>query len=177
MSEAEPSPPTHAAPMPGEPLPRLQIDTVAHGRIELDALGGWRLLVVYRGRHCPACSTYLCRLRGLFDEYEALGVRVIAWSADAAEVASAQAREEGWPFVVGHGLDIAQMRALGLFVSPPGDEADHAFAEPGLFLLNPDGVLQAIDISNAPFSRPDLQSVLGGIRTIRREQPPIHGTA
>lgn len=66
---------------------------------------------------------------------------------------------DGWAFPVGYDLTPDEMRQLGLFVSDPGspEETDRPFSDPGLFVLNPPGQLQIVDISNAPFARPDLE--------------------
>jgi hypothetical protein len=71
------------------------------------------------------------------------------------------------------------MRKLGLYISSPRTppETDRPFAEPGLFLLNPEGKAQIIDISNAPFARPDLAEILRGIKLIKERNMPIRGTA
>jgi hypothetical protein len=57
------------------------------------------------------------------------------------------------------------MKVLGLYVSEPRSEkeTDRPFAEPGVFVINADGLLQVLDISNAPFSRPDLAGLATGI--------------
>ena len=40
------------------------------------------------------------------------------------------------------------------------DETDRPFAEPALFAINSDGVIQLIDQSNTPFNRSDLDELL-----------------
>lgn len=70
-------------------------------------------------------------------------------------------------------------RALTLlYISDPRSpqETDRPFAEPGLFLVNPQGNAQIIDVSNAPFARPDLQMILNGIKTIIEKSYPVRGT-
>jgi hypothetical protein len=64
----------------------------------------------------------------------------------------------GWRFPVAYGLSPDQMRTLGLYISEPrsAQETDRPFAEPGLFVVNPEGKVQIVEISNAPFARPDL---------------------
>lgn len=49
------------------------------------------------------------------------------------------------------------------------------FAEPGLFAITPDGDAQIIDISNAPFARPDLGLLLR-LQFVIRDHP-IRGRA
>jgi hypothetical protein len=103
----------------------------------------------------------------------------VAISADPKEKAETEAQEEGWRFAVGYDLSREQMRSLGLYISEPRSpqETDRPFAEPGLFVLNPDGRLQIVDISNAPWSRPDLANVLNGIQRVKESNYPIRGTA
>lgn len=75
-------------------------------------------------------------------------------------------------------MSLAQMRELGLYISDPRSpqETDRPFAEPAIFAINPDGNVQVVDISNAPFSRPDLASLLSGLKFIREKQYPVRGT-
>lgn len=136
------------------------------------------MLVVYRGKHCPVCRKYLKTLDDLSHQFNALGVEVLAVSADPKERAESEAREEGWRFPVGYGLSPEQMRSLGLYISEPRSpqETDRPFPEPGLFVVNPEGKVQIVDVSNAPFARPDLNNVLQGLKFIQEKQYPIRGT-
>ena len=103
---------------------------------------------------------------------------VVAVSADPQEKADADVAEFGWRFPVGYGLTIDQMRMLGLYISEPRSppETDRPFAEPGLFVVNPEGKAQIIDISNAPFSRPELAGILRGVKLIQERNYPVRGT-
>ena len=114
----------------------------------------------------------------MLDEFKAAGVAVAAVSADPKEKAEADVAEQAWRFPVGYGLTIEQMRTLGLYISDPRSpqETDRPFAEPGLFLVNPAGNAQIIDVSNAPFARPDLQMILNGVKTIIEKSYPVRGT-
>jgi hypothetical protein len=73
------------------------------------------------------------------------------------------------------------MRARGIYISNPRspEETDRRFAEPGIFVVNADGNLQITDSSNAPFVRPELAKIAGGIRYVRNPENdyPIRGTA
>jgi peroxiredoxin len=162
----------------GSDMPKINVPKVDGGELRLGAGQGWQMLVVYRGKHCPICRTYLKTLDGLVDEFKGIGTEVVAVSADPKDKAETQVREEGWRFAVGYDLSQAQMRALGLYVSQPRSpqETDRPFAEPGLFVVNPQGKAHIIDISNAPFARPDLNGVLKGLKFIQEKQYPIRGT-
>lgn len=141
----------------------------------------WQLVVVYRGKHCPLYTAYLAELNGLLPDFNALGVDVIAVSADPKEKAQAQMELVAPAFAVGCDLSVDQMRKLGLYISDPRslEETDRPFAEPGLFVVNADGNLHLTDISNAPFARPELAKLVGGIRFMRNPENnyPIRGTA
>lgn len=162
----------------GSPFPSITLSRVDGGEISPAAVSGWRLFVVYRGRHCPLCKTYLAELDRLLGEFEAAGVSVMVASADPMERARSDIEEFGWRFPVGYGLTIDQMRSLGLYISSPRvpPETDRNFAEPGLFLINPGGQVQFIDISNTPFARPDLAIVLRGVKRVQEMSYPIRGT-
>lgn len=161
----------------GAPFPNFTLPRVAGGQIKIGG-PGWKVIVVYRGKHCPLCRKYLKTLNDLFDQFSESGIKVATISGDPQDKAESQAAEEGWRFPVGYGLSVAQMQTLGLYVSEPRSpqETDRPFPEPGLFVVNPDGLAQIIDVSNAPFSRPDLAGILAGVKLIREKNYPIRGT-
>jgi peroxiredoxin len=170
---------THHKLEAGAAFPDLSVPKAGGGEIKLGGDGRWQMLIVYRGKHCPLCRKYLKTLDGLLDEFQVLETEVVAVSGDPQEKAESEASEEGWRFPVGYDLSPDAMRQLGLYISEPRSltETDRPFAEPGLFVINPDGVTHIVDISNAPFARPDLQGVLNGIKLIREKNYPIRGTA
>jgi len=162
----------------GAAFPAIAVPRLGGGEIAPAMMAGWRLLVVYRGKHCPLCKPYLGTLDKLIEEFAAVGVSVAAISADPEEKAAADVAEHGWRFPLGYDLSIEQMRQLGLYISQPRSpqETDRPFAEPGLFLINPAGEAQIIDISNAPFARPDLASIARAAKRIQDMDYPIRGT-
>lgn len=140
---------------------------------------GWRVLVIYRGAHCPLCRSYRKTLEQLQPKFAEAGITVAALSSDPEARAIEEASEEGWTFPVGYDLSVDQMHTLGLYVSSPRspEETDRNFAEPGLFVINPQGAVQIVDVSNAPFSRPDLEGLLNGLKFIIAKDYPVRGTA
>lgn len=163
----------------GEKFPMMGWNAVSGDRIIPANGSGWRLLVIYRGKHCPLCKTYLNTLNDVLGEFHAENIAVFTVSADSQEKAEAEVAECGWKFPVGYDLSIDEMRQLGLYISDPRSpqEADRPFAEPALFVINPDGNTQIIDISNAPFARPDLKSLLKGLQFVMSKDYPIRGRA
>ena len=162
----------------GSMLPTISLPMVGGGELQIGGAGGWKMLVVYRGKHCPICRTYLKTLGGLLDQFKQAGTEVVVVSADTKEKAEAEAGDEGWRFPVGYDLSQDQMRALGLYISEPRSpqETDRPFPEPALFITNPEGKLQIVDVSNAPFARPELNSVLSGLKFVQEKHYPIRGT-
>ena len=43
-------------------------------------------------------------------------------------------------------------------------------------MVTPEGKVQIVEISNAPFARPDLDGILHGIKVIQERKYPIRGT-
>lgn len=54
-------------------------------------------------------------------------------------------------------------------------ETDHPFPEPALFVVRPDGKLQIVNVANAPFVRPDLETLVGGLGFVIANDYPIRG--
>ncbi|WP_376877925.1 peroxiredoxin-like family protein [Albirhodobacter sp. R86504] len=167
---------------PATEFPAIKIKTLNDGEVtirEADAAkGDWKLIVVYRGKHCPICKTYLTELNGMLDDFAAIDVDVIALSADPLEKAKASASDIGYQGVIGYDLSTDQMAQLGLYISDPRspEETDRPFAEPATFVVRKDGTLQIVDVSNAPFSRPALKGLLDGLTFIRKKDYPVRGT-
>ena len=70
------------------------------------------------------------------------------------------------------------MATLGLYVTQPLSDAetDTPFAEPGVFVLRPDGSQLMIAISNGPSARPDLAELLSGMIFTKTNDRPPRGT-
>ena len=165
----------------GSEFPKIEVAKLGGGTLTLgDAQKGhdWQLVVVYRGLHCPICKRYLAQLNEMADEFYQLGIDVVTVSGDGETKAQAMADEQELTLPMGYGLSVAQMAALGLYVSDPRspEETDQPFPEPGMFVVNGEGNIQILDISNAPFARPDLSGLLSGLKFVRTNGYPIRGT-
>lgn len=164
----------------GSTFPQITLPAVGGGTVALHPPdGAWRMVVVYRGAHCPICKRYLATLEGLKAGFEALDIDVVAVSADPEEKASAEVAELGLTVPVGYALTLEHMRTLGLYISSPRSplETDRPFSEPGVFVINAQGNVQVVDISNAPFARPDPEGILNGLKFVRDNDYPVRGTA
>ena len=173
----------NSKPHVGGTFPRMTVPRLGGGDLVLgapDSKGSWQMIVVYRGKHCPICTRYLSDLNEVMPDLKRIDIDVVAVSADPEARAKAQTEEAGAAYPVGHSLSVAQMKALGLYISDPrsASETDRPFAEPGLFVVNANGDLQVVDISNAPFARPSLTSMVQGLKFIKdpSNSYPIRGT-
>lgn len=167
----------------GDAFPDISLPKVSGGELTLgQPINGhdWKMVVVYRGRHCPLCADYLTQLEKLKENFYKLGVDIVAVSADSEVKANTHVNDLGLSFPVAYDLSIEQMQKLGLYISHPKspEETDRPFAEPGVYVVNEKGTVQVTDISNAPFARPDLEYLAQGIEYIRDPENnyPIRGT-
>lgn len=171
---------TAQKPMPGAQIAQMTFPIAGSDKTIVigETKDRWTMLFVYRGRHCPRCKRFLNKLNAMLRQWgQLLDVAVV--SADTQEKALADKAEFGWNFDLGYGLEEAQMRALGLYVSEPLSEAETTgvFAEPGAFGIRPDGTLMLVDISNGPAARPDLEELLDGMTFNIENNRPERGTA
>lgn len=166
-------------PIAGSILPPMSFSKVGGGAVTVGGTrDAWTLLVVYRGKHCPRCKKYLNILNGMRGDWEAAGFNVAVVSADPQDKAEMDRQEFGWEFDLGYDLSETQMQTLGLYVSDPlsGAETDRRFAEPGTFVIRPDGSLLLVAISNGPSARPELAELLDGMVFTKENNRPPRGT-
>ena len=138
----------------------------------------WKLVVVYRGQHCPICTKYLNQLETVKKSFADAGVDIIAVSGDSKAQLESHLEKLDINFPIAYGLTVEQMDTLGLYISEPRSEkeTDHPFAEPAVFVVNAEGNVQIVDISNAPFARPELEALAQGLSFVRENDYPIRGT-
>jgi peroxiredoxin len=163
---------------PGQPFPAMTFARLDGSPYAFGGTGSWQALFVFRGQHCPICKSYLGQVEARLDKFSTLDVSVAAISADSEAQTRVMAEAAKPTFPLLYGLDEATMRTLGLYISAPrsAQETDHNFAEPALFVVNVDGLLQVVEVANAPFLRPDLDRLIGGLGFIIEKGYPVRGT-
>ena len=163
----------------GAAFPAMTLPRAGGGSVRL---GGeresWQVIVVYRGRHCPICNRFLHKLEELKPRFATLKAEVVAVSADTEAQAASTLKDWELSLDIAYDLTTEQMRAWGLYVSEPleNDGVGHDFPEPALFVLDPTGRAHIIEVSNAPFVRPDLDGIANGLGFIQAKAFPIRGT-
>lgn len=167
------------SPLPDTPAPELNVDLVGGGSFKLADADpeAFTMVVAYRGKHCPVCKSYNRELDGLLDEFADLGIEVVAVSMDDEERATATVDEWGLDDLrVGYGLTEDAARDWGLYLSTAAKEGEpDLFAEPGLFLVRPDGTLYYAAINSMPWGRPDLDELRKAVAWIQDNDYPSRG--
>ncbi|MET4082918.1 peroxiredoxin [Pedobacter sp. UYP30] len=164
---------------PREKVPQLSLKTINGEVFKLSdhQPKNFTMLIFYRGLHCPVCKTYLEELNGLVEKFTEKGVDVIAVSMNNQELAEKTAEEWNIEHVkVAYGLSESDANAWGLFLSTGmGESEPPVFAEPGLFLVKPDGELYYSSIQSMPFGRPKLREMLGAVDFVLEHKYPARG--
>lgn len=128
------------------------------------------------------CYMVLADLDTKLDDFRERGVEVIAISTDSRERAEeTRARWRVPGLTLGYGLSLEDARAWGLFISTSrgttstGVAEPDLFAEPGLFLVRPDGTLYFGSIQTMPFARPAFGEILGALDFVLANDYPARG--
>jgi uncharacterized protein YciI/peroxiredoxin len=161
----------------GDPAQSLDVALVRGGRWRLadQAPKAFTLILIFTGMHCSFCKPEVEELARRRAEFATLGIETITVSMDDAGRAERMLLEwEAGDLPVGFGLTEAQARNWGLYVSRRVKPVEpEIFTEPGLFLVRPDGTIYAAFQSTSPWLRPDLSTLLRGIKlAMDRGTPP-----
>lgn len=166
---------------PTQPVPSLSVPLVGGGRFDIATSRpkALTLIAVYRGYHCPICRPWLQSLVARLNSLTALGVAPIAISTDAEDRASKTKSE--WKLgdlPVGYAFSIDAARAWGLSISSAINEKEPPlFAEPGVFLVRPDGTLFGASVQTMPFTRPSFADIETAVRFVLEKNYPPRGAA
>lgn len=136
------------------------------------------MVIFYRGLHCPVCKNYLGILNSMMDHISELGFSVVVASMDTKERAEQAKADWGLDKVdVAYGLDLETAKKWGLYISTSIKEAENdIFSEPGLVWIRADGRLYLIDITNMPWARPDLETLMPKAKFAVENNYPARGT-
>src|SRR5713226_8503420 len=166
---------------PRAKVPALDLPTLGDSRFNMAAMRpqSFTMLVYYRGPHCPICKMYLRDLDRKLNDFAKLGVEAVAISTDTKERADQSKREWGIErLTVAYGLSIDQARQWGLYISASiKAEEPPLFAEPGLFLIRPDGTLYCASVQTMPFARPSFADILQAVAFVTEKNYPARGEA
>lgn len=165
-------------------MPALELETVGGGKWSLAAQKprSFTMVVFYRGLHCPVCRRYTTELNAMIGDFDRRGVSAVIASTDSRE--RAEETKSRWglsALAVGYGAAIDKAREWGLYISSgrgttsTGVEEPPLFAEPGLFLVKPDGTLYWASVSSMPFARPHFGEIAQAIDFALSKDYPARG--
>lgn len=164
---------------PDAPVPALSLPMVGGGSFTLNGTPpeNFTMVIFYRGLHCPVCKSYLETLNGLVEGYRQAGFDLVAVSMN--DEATATKTKDEWDIghvPVAYGLSEEKAREWGLYISKAIKDAEaDIFCEPGVFWVRPDGNLYLADVSNMPWSRPDLEFLLSKVPFAVEKGYPARG--
>lgn len=170
--------------MPRQKTPDLSVPLLDGSQFELATETAPRGTVVcfYRGLHCPICATYLKELERLTPDFATRGVATVALSSDGEDRAREMAGKIGADTLrIGYDLALQKARDWGLYISTSrgktsiGIEEPALFAEPGLFLINPDQTLYYMSVQTMPFVRPHFSELLSAVDFAIEKSYPARG--
>lgn len=165
--------------LPRAQAPGLKVDMLDGGTFDLAKARPklFTLVIFYRGLHCGFCRRYLQDLKTRLGDFAGIGVDVVAISCDGKERALQSRKDwalDGVP--IGYGLTLEKAAEWDLYISTGISEDQPAFfAEPGLFLIQPDGAVYAAYIQNLPWARPRLEDILFLIDFATKRNKPARG--
>ncbi len=169
---------------PRQKVPSLELPLVGGGTWKLSDQHpkNFTMIVFYRGRHCPQCAMYLGDLNNKAAQFADKGVNVVIASSDD-EARAADAKKE-WKLDkldVAYGLSLDKAREWGLYISTGrgktsvGIDEPAMFAEPGLFVVRPDGTLYFASVQTMPFARPQFADILKALDFVIAKDYPARG--
>jgi alkyl hydroperoxide reductase subunit AhpC len=170
--------------VPRQKTPPLALDTVAHGRFDLDSITAERgvVLCFYRGLHCPLCAKYLVELEKQTPAFAERGVETLALSTDGEERVRGMAEKVGAKALrFAYGLPLREARDWGLYISTGrgktsvGIEEPERFAEPGVFMVQPGRTLYWASVQSMPFVRPNFAEMVQALDFIIEKSYPARG--
>jgi peroxiredoxin len=170
--------------IPRQKVPDLTVTTTDGGAWKLSEQSpeNFTLVIAYRGLHCPICKGYLKDLDNRLADFNGKGVDVIVVSTDSEE--RTKEAKESWRLgnlTMAHGFSLDDARDWGLYISSgigktsTGVEEPEKFAEPGIFLIRPDGTLYFASVQTMPFARPQFAEIAGALDYVIAKDYPARG--
>ena len=109
----------------------------------------------------PFCKAQLVQLIEISGEFKAMGINIATMTYDSIDTLKIVEENQGIEFPLLHDEGITYVNALGILNEDydPGSRA-YGVPHPGIFLLDPNGVIQAKFAEEGYRARPDFDDVL-----------------
>ena len=173
---------------PSQVIPALSLPSVNGDLFSLKNSNPdlFTIVVFYRGAHCPICKTHIHEIEENKEKLRAAGLKIVAVSMDTKERAETFAKEvaasmgkDSLETPILYGLTEEQARNdWGLYISEarPGTNEPAIYSEPGLFVIRPDDTVFMAQVQSAPFTRPSVDQLIGGLLYAAEHKYPTRGT-
>ena len=118
----------------GQKVPELEVNILDNKQWKLseDTFTNMKLVVFYRGLHCPLCKAYIGELDKIIYEFSQLDIEVIAISGDSQEKAKLTKAKWGLKDItIGYNHSVDSMRQWDFIFLKELFPANH------LYLTNP----------------------------------------
>lgn len=175
---------------PNQVAPALELSSITGDKINIAHVAkgyDFTLLVFFRGVFCPICKMQLQEIEEHHSKLQKANMKVIAISMDdpansiqfAKDVATKMGDEtKEIQTTIAYGLSETQARQWGLYISKgrEGTAEPAIFSEPGLFVLRSDSTVFMAQTQSAPFSRPSMEQLIGGLSFAKEHNYPARGT-
>lgn len=109
----------------------------------------------------PFCKSQLVQLVEITDQFKAMGLEIVAMTYDSVEVLKTVEEDQGVEFTLLHDEEVGHVNGLGIrnLDYEPGHRV-YGIPYPGIFLVDPNGVIQAKFAQESYRDRPDFGNVL-----------------
>jgi peroxiredoxin len=147
------------------------------------------IVIVYRGLHCPLCKMFIKEVEAYYQKSISQGYNIVAISMDPKEKADQFAKEvaasmdqgderDVLELPIAYGLTEEEASQWGLYLSSKieGSGEPAVFTEPGLFVIRPDNTVFMAQVQSAPFTRPSISQLIGGLNYGFENNYPARGT-
>ncbi len=153
----------------GDLFPSVTFARAGGGEIRLpdDTVGGFGVILFYRGAWSSSCNLQLAAFSRAADEFASEGIKVVSVSVDDRETAEGLVGKLSLPFPVAYGVDAREVSAVtGIHVNE-----DPVFLEASGFVLNPDGRIETVIYTSSDLSEDRIVTTVDSTGPIGRLMP------
>jgi peroxiredoxin len=134
----------------GEPFPAFELRTCRDRPCTLEPRSA--IVIFYRGHWCGHCRDQLTHLAREINTFRALGVRLVAISADDFVGANDMCNDTGAVIDILSDPDASAIQQLGL--SDREVDIDHVIARPAVYIVDSEGIVRYRYVSRSATDRP-----------------------
>ncbi|MCH8904779.1 MAG: redoxin domain-containing protein [Bacteroidetes bacterium] len=166
----------------GIEAPGFSLKNVEGKEVTLQSyLGKWVVLVFYRGNWCHLCNEQLSKIAEDYSKFQKLNAHVIAISTDVIDGVKKTIEKSAAPFEILmddkneviklYQVDVKKREYKDITALLSGHKQG-TYAIPALFIIDIEGVIRYVNISESYGDRPDNDEVLKQLSLLRQMTSP-----